>query len=100
MGKGKVNIKVLEKVLDEHVRPALAEHGGAMRVERVADGVVYFRLLGQCAGCASADLTSEYLVNKELKARVPGVKRAELVTDVSPELYEQAMEILRRNRGT
>lgn len=89
----------IEAVLDEYVRPLLATHGGNMAVERVEDGVVYFRMLGHCAGCAAADLTSEDLVNKELAERVPGVKKAVLVNDISQDLLDQAKAILQRRHA-
>ena len=76
----KVKRKQVEAALDEYVRPLLATHGGDMMVDRIEDGVVYFRMLGHCAGCAAADLTSEDLINKELVEHVPGVKKAVLVT--------------------
>ena len=35
----------IEKVLDEKVRPALKNHDGDIKVVRVEDGVLYFRML-------------------------------------------------------
>ncbi len=89
----------IESVLNEYVRPLLATHGGDMEVLRVEDGLVYFRMLGHCAGCAAADLTSEDLVNKELVEHVPGIRGAVLETGVSQDLINQAREILRRRRA-
>ncbi len=88
----------IESALDEYVRPLLVTHGGDMEVLRVEDGLVYFRMLGHCAGCAAADLTSEDLINKELVEHVPGVRRAVLENRVSQELMDQAREILNRRR--
>ena len=44
----------IEQVLDEKVRPALRTHDGDIKVVRVEDGVLYFRMLGQCSNCPSA----------------------------------------------
>ncbi len=85
----------VEAVLEEHVRPYLAAHGGDLKVAGVEGGVVFFNLTGRCAGCAAADKTSEELINKELVERVPGIKRAVLVNGISPELLEQTMALLR-----
>ena len=85
----------IEAVLDEYVRPLLASHGGDLKVAAVEGGVVFFTLLGLCAGCAAADQTSEELINKELAARVPGIKKAVLVNGISPEQLEQTLAILR-----
>lgn len=94
-----VSLQEIEETLDAYVRPLLASHGGDMEVDRVEDGVVYFRMIGHCAGCAAADLTSEDLINKELTERVSGVRKAVLVNNVSQELLDQAFEILRRHHA-
>ena len=39
----------IEQVLDEKVRPALRTHDGDIKVVRVEDGVLYFRMLGNAA---------------------------------------------------
>lgn len=90
------DMKRIEAVLDEKVRPALRSHGGEIEVDRLEDGVLYVKLLGQCAGCPSADLTNETLVEAELTAALPElVKKAAVVQTVSDELWEQAKRLLR-----
>ena len=44
-------LKRVEAVLDESVRPALRSHGGEIAVDRLENGVLYVKLLGQCDGC-------------------------------------------------
>ena len=87
----------VEAVLDEYVRPYLATHSGDMKVVGVEGGVVFFQLTGRCAGCAAADRTSEDLINRELTARVPGIKKAVLANGISPELLEQTLALLREH---
>lgn len=88
----------IERVLDEYVRPLLHSHGGDIEVlEFTADGLLRFRLMGQCAGCPAADLTTEELIHTELTQRLPQVKKAVLVREVSPDLLEQARNILRNH---
>ncbi len=87
----------VEAVLEQYVRPALSAHGGDMEVAGVEGGVVFFRLIGRCAGCAAADRTSEDLINRELIERVPGIKKAVLVNGISPELLEQTLALLREH---
>ena len=55
-------MKRVEAGLDESVRPALRSHGGEIAVDRLENGVLYVKLLGQCAGCPSAYLTNEMVV--------------------------------------
>ena len=88
-------VSEVEAVLDQYVRPYLASHSGDLKVESVEGGVVFFRLTGRCAGCAAADQTSEELINRELVERVPGIKRAVLVNGISPEVLEQALDLIR-----
>lgn len=90
------DLKRIEAVLDEKVRPALRAHGGEISVDRLEDGVLYVKLLGQCAGCPSADLTNETIVEAELTRALPDlVRRAVVVQTVSDELWEQAKKLLR-----
>ena len=90
-------ISEVEAALDEYVRPYLATHSGDMKVLGVEGGVVFFQLTGRCAGCAAANQTSEELINKELTARVPGIKKAVLANGISPELLEQTLALLREH---
>ena len=90
------DLKRIEAVLDEKVRPSLRAHGGEIEVDRWEDGVLYVKLLGQCAGCPSADLTNETLVEAELTAALPQlVRKVAVVQTVSDELWEQAKRLLR-----
>ncbi len=86
----------IEAVLDEKVRPALRAHGGEIQVDHLEEGVLYVKLLGQCAGCPSADLTNETLVEAELVKALPEVvSKVVVVQTVSDELWEQAKRLLR-----
>ena len=90
------DLKRMEEVLEEKVRPALRAHGGEIQAERLENGVLYVKLLGQCAGCPSADLTNETIVEAELKRALPElVKKVSVVQTVSDELWEQAKKLLR-----
>ena len=91
-------MKRVEAVLDESVRPALRSHGGEIAVDRLENGVLYVKLLGQCAGCPSADLTSETIVEAELTAALPElVRKVAVIQPVSDELWEQAKKLLREH---
>ena len=111
-------LKTIEAVLDAQVRPALRAHGGEIQIDHLDDGVLYVKLLGQCAGCPSAMLTNEQLIQEEVCAAVPQVKQVDLTNEtiveaevvkalpelvkkvvvvqtVSDELWEQAKRLLR-----
>ena len=85
----------IETVLDEKVRPYLSGHGGGVEVEDLEGGTLRVRLLGQCAGCPSAMLTNEQLIQEEVRAAVPEVKQVAILQAVSQELLDQARAILR-----
>lgn len=90
------DLKRIEEVLDEKVRPTLRAHGGELQVDRLEDGVLYVKLLGQCAGCPSADLTNETVIEAELVQALPElVRKVAVVQTVSDELWEQAKRLLR-----
>lgn len=90
------DLKRIEAVLDEKVRPSLRAHGGEIKIDHLEDGVLYVKLLGQCAGCPSADLTNETLVEAELVQALPEqVKKVSVIQTVSDELWEQAKRLLR-----
>ena len=90
------DLKRIETVLDQQVRPALRAHGGEIEVDRLENKVLYVKLLGQCAGCPSADLTNETLVEAELVKALPElVERVAVIQTVSDELWEQAKRLLR-----
>ena len=90
------DLEKIEAVLNEQVRPALRAHGGELVVDHLEDGVLYVKLLGQCAGCPSADLTNETLVEAEVVKALPElVEKVAVIQTVSDELWEQAKRLLR-----
>ncbi len=91
-----IKLQDIEKVLDEKVRPELALHEGNIRVEKLEEGILSLRMIGNCANCPSAELTMEDTVNTALLEAFPELERIELVTGVSDELIEDMREILRQ----
>ena len=90
------DLKRIEEVLDEKVRPSLRAHGGEIQVDHLEDKVLYVKLLGQCAGCPSADLTNETLVEAEVVKALPElVQKVAVIQTVSDDLWEQAKRLLR-----
>ena len=92
-------LRKIEAVLEERVRPALRAHGGEIEIDRLEEGVLYVKLLGQCAGCPSADLTNETIVEAELVQALPElVRKVAEVQNVSEELWEKPKKLLREHR--
>ena len=92
------DLERVEAALEEKVRPALRAHGGDIAIDRLEGKTLYVKMLGQCAGCPSADLTNETVVEAELTAAMPEVvEKVAVVQTVSDELWEQAKKLLREH---
>ncbi|HOW59856.1 MAG TPA: NifU family protein [Candidatus Omnitrophota bacterium] len=68
-----VEKRILE-VLNEHIRPALANDGGDVRFCGYENGIVKLHLKGACAGCPSAMITLKMGIEAYLKEYIPEVK--------------------------
>lgn len=102
---GEAEIKMIEKELESRIQeiaasriaPVLTAHGGRMEIVDFEDGVLSVRFLGQCAGCPSAMLTIEEVVQKELTAAVPEVQSVTLIQQTSQELLDFAKQLLKKS---
>lgn len=61
-------------LLDEYVRPAVANDGGAIDFRGFEDGVVTVVLKGSCSGCPSSTATLKGGIENLLKQHLPEVK--------------------------
>ena len=75
-------IKAIEVVLDEQIRPALASDGGGIELEDVQNGGngrinVHLRYQGSCKGCAGSQASTlrfvEQTLRKHLSDKIYGV---------------------------
>jgi Fe/S biogenesis protein NfuA len=69
------------QVLDEHVNPAIAMHGGMAQLVGVEGDTAYVRLGGGCQGCAVASVTLDQGIESAIVGAVPEVARVVDVTD-------------------
>lgn len=67
----------IKNVLDEYVRPAVEQDGGAISFHSYHDGVVKVLLQGSCSGCPSSTITLKAGIENLLKRMVPGVTTVE-----------------------
>ncbi len=64
------------KQVIEKIRPQLQMDGGDVELLEVTeDGTVKVRLMGHCAGCAHAQQTIKFGIEKAIKQFVPDVKQ-------------------------
>ena len=94
-------IERIEKVLEQDVRPSLLSHEGNVQIVSYEEKskILRVRLPGQCSGCPSAQLTTEEVIEKAVKEKIPEVEQVLLVHEVSSELLDMARKILSRSGG-
>lgn len=71
-----MDIKI-KGLLDEYVKPAVEQDGGAIEYKSFEDGIVKVYLQGACSGCPSALVTLKSGIENLLKSMIPEVKAVE-----------------------
>ncbi|MBL7865292.1 MAG: NifU family protein [Cyclobacteriaceae bacterium] len=70
--------KQIKNILDEYIRPAVEQDGGAITYHSFKDGIVTVRLQGSCSGCPSSTVTLkagiENLFTRMMPEHVKGVE--------------------------
>ena len=66
-------IDQIKELIEERVRPAVANDGGDIIYRGFRDGVVYLTMQGACAGCPSSSATLKHGIESLLKHYVPEV---------------------------
>ena len=67
-----IDNKIIE-ILDEYIKPAVEQDGGAIKFESFNKGVVKVSLQGACSGCPSSMITLKGGIEKLLKRFIPEV---------------------------
>ena len=63
----------IKELIEERVRPAVANDGGDIVYRGFRDGVVYLQMQGSCSGCPSSSATLKQGIEGLLKHYVPEV---------------------------
>ncbi len=63
----------IKEVIEEKVRPAVAQDGGDIVFNSFEDGIVYLKMLGACSGCPSSAVTLKSGIENMLRYYVPEV---------------------------
>jgi len=69
------------KVLDEHVNPAIASHGGRAELMAAENGIAYITMSGGCQGCAMSAQTLRQGIEVAILDNVPEITEVVDVTD-------------------
>lgn len=70
-------VKKIKGILDEYIRPAVEQDGGAIVFHSFADGVVKVLLQGSCSGCPSSTVTLKAGIQNLLTRMLPEVKEVQ-----------------------
>ena len=66
-------VSQIKELIEERVRPAVANDGGDIIYRGFREGVVYLKLQGSCSGCPSSSATLKQGIEGLLKHYVPEV---------------------------
>lgn len=64
----------IKRVLNEEIRPMVAQDGGDVVFSKYEDGVVYLHMQGSCAGCPSSTMTLKMGIETRLQDAVPEIR--------------------------
>ena len=93
------SMEEISHIINTKIRPQLNAHNGDIELlEITADGDVKVKLSGACATCPGAQQTLSDVVESALKEVCPDIKAVVPVYQVSDDLINQALTILRKNR--
>lgn len=66
-------VERIKELLDEKVRPAVAQDGGDIVYRGFEEGIVYLEMHGSCSGCPSSTITLKQGIETMLKHYCPEV---------------------------
>ena len=69
------------QVIDQHINPAIAMHGGMARLVSVEGNTAFVRVGGGCQGCGMANVTLDQGIESAIVGAVPEIERVVDVTD-------------------
>src|SRR5690606_116843 len=64
-------VKKIKTILDEYIRPAVEQDGGAITYHSFTNGVVRVKLQGSCSGCPSSTITLKAGIENLFKRMMP-----------------------------
>ncbi len=63
----------IQEILDAEIRPAVAQDGGDITLDRFEEGIVYLHMKGACSGCPSSTATLKMGIESRLRDAIPEV---------------------------
>ncbi|MBF91268.1 MAG: NifU family protein [Rickettsiales bacterium] len=72
-------VKQIEEILDQRIKPAVAQDGGDIQFVKFESGIVFLEMRGACSGCPSSVLTLKSGIENMLKYYIPEIVSVEAV---------------------
>lgn len=63
----------VRSLLEKEINPALAQHGGSVRLIDVKGNEVYIQLNGGCVGCGMVEVTLKHGIERAIRDAIPSV---------------------------
>jgi|TARA_B100001094_G_scaffold285029_1_gene298899 Fe-S cluster biogenesis protein NfuA len=70
-------ITEVKKLIESHVKPGVAQHGGNIEFLNYKDGHLLLELQGACSGCSGSTITLKMGVENMIKHYVPEIVSVE-----------------------
>lgn len=74
-------ITQIKELIETHVKPSVASHGGNIEFISYNDGYLLLELGGACSGCAGSTMTLKFGVENMIKHYVPEVHTVDAQDD-------------------
>jgi Fe-S cluster biogenesis protein NfuA len=71
----------IEKLFNDQIRPALAQHGGNVELIDVDNHKLYLKMVGGCQGCSSSKATLKGGIEQLVKQNFPEITEVIDLTD-------------------
>ena len=72
-------VEQIKKLIDERVKPAVAQDGGDISFVKFDNGKVFLELRGACSGCPSSTITLKSGIENMLKYYIPEISSVEAI---------------------
>lgn len=73
--------KKVQEVLELHINPSVAAHGGYVDLVAVENNNVYIRMGGGCQGCSSSTMTLKMGIERMIREAIPSIGQVLDATD-------------------
>ena len=71
VGEETETVKKIKSILDEYIRPAVEQDGGAITYHSFKEGIITVTLQGSCSGCPSSTVTLKAGIENLFKRMMP-----------------------------